>query len=89
VFRRQNVLKLKCQPGWLLFMILVRRATPLKKTAFSLAVSVFAAFIVLPVIHSVNHLAGEHVIIDRTVRADGDPLPPPLPPIPKPPGFVA
>jgi hypothetical protein len=76
VFRRQNVLKLKSQPGWLLFMILVRRATPLKKTAFSLAVSVFAAFIVLPVIHSVNHLAS----IDRTLRADGAPLPPPIPP---------
>jgi hypothetical protein len=49
---------------------------PLKKTTLVLAVSALAALIVLPVIHSVNHLAG----IDRTLRADGAPLPPPIPP---------
>ena len=49
---------------------------PLKKTTLVLAVSALAALIVLPVIHSVNYLAGT----DRTLRADGAPLPPPIPP---------
>jgi len=38
------------------------------------------ALIVLPVIHSVNQLVGERTVIDRTLRADGAPLPPPIPP---------
>ena len=52
---------------------------PLKKTTLVLAVSALAALIVLPIIHSVNYLADEHTVIDRTLRADGDPLPPPIP----------
>jgi len=70
-------------------MILARRATPLKKTALVLAVYALSASIVLPVVHSVNHLAGMHALIDRILRADGDPLPPPIPPKPTPPGFTA
>jgi len=66
-------------------MLLARRATPLKKTALVQAVYALSALIVLPVVHSVNHLAGKHAVIDRTLRADGDPLPPPIPP----PGFTA
>jgi len=67
-------------------MISARRATPLKKTALVLAVSALAALIVLPVVHSVNPLAGNQSFIDRTLQADGDPLPPPKP---IPPGFAA
>ena len=52
---------------------------PLKKTTLVLAVSALAALIVLPVVHSVNHLVGKHAVIDRTLRADGAPLPPPTP----------
>jgi hypothetical protein len=62
---------------------------PVKKTAFVLAVSGLVALIVLPVIHSVNNLARRHAVIDRTLRTDGDPLPPPIPPKPNPPGFAA
>jgi hypothetical protein len=61
----------------------------LKKTALVLAVSALSALIVLPIIHSVNHMSGEQAAIDRTLRADGDPLPPPIPPKPNPPGFTA
>jgi len=53
---------------------------PLKKTTLVLAVSALTALIVLPVIHSVNQLVGELTVIDRTLRADGAPLPPPIPP---------
>jgi hypothetical protein len=62
---------------------------PVKKTALGLAVSALAGWIVLPVVHSVNHLVIEHAAIDRTLRADGDPLPPPIPPKPKLPSFAA
>jgi len=61
-------------------MIIARRAMPLKKTTLVLAVSALTALIVLPVIHSVNQLVGELTVIDRTLRADGAPLPPPIPP---------
>jgi hypothetical protein len=69
-------------------MLLVRRATPLKKIAFVLASSVLAALIVLPVFHSVNHFTGKAPVIDRSLRADGDPMPPPVPK-PVPPGIVS
>jgi hypothetical protein len=61
----------------------------LKKTALVLTVFALAALIVLPVVHSVNHLVGKQSFIDRTLRADGDPLPPPIGPKPLPPGFAA
>jgi hypothetical protein len=70
-------------------MILARRAIPVKKTALGLAVSALAALIVLSVIHSVNHLFIKYAAIERTLWADGDPLPPPIPPKPNPPGFTA
>ena len=57
----------------------------MKKTALVLAVYALSALIVLPVVHSVNHLSAKHTDIDRTLQADGDPLPPPIPP----PGFTA
>jgi hypothetical protein len=56
----------------------------LKKTAFVLAVSVLAVLIVLPVVHPVNQFTDKTPVIDRTLRADGDPMPPPVP-IPVPP----
>jgi hypothetical protein len=69
----------------LLLKLVARRATPLKKIAFVLAVSALAALIVLPAVHSVNHLTGKAPVIDRSLRADGDPMPPPVPK-PMPPG---
>jgi len=57
----------------------------MKKTAFVLAASALAALIVLPAIHSVNHFTGKATLIDRTLRVDGDPMPPPVPK-PMPPG---
>jgi len=52
----------------------------LKKTTLIMAVSVLTILMVLPVIGSVNTLAGKPTMIDRTLRADGAPLPPPIPP---------
>jgi hypothetical protein len=69
-------------------MLLARRATPLKKTAFVFAASVLAALIVLPAVHSVNRFTGNATVIDKTLRADGDPMPPPVPK-PVPPGVVS
>lgn len=57
----------------------------MKKTAFVLAVSTLAALIVLPVTHSVNQFADKAPAIGQTFRADGDPMPPPVPK-PMPPG---
>jgi hypothetical protein len=68
-------------------MLLLRRATALKKTALAVAVSVLAVLIVLPVVRSVNLSAGKPITIDRTQFADGSPLPPPIPP--KPPSMNA
>jgi len=52
----------------------------LKKAALALAVSALAALIVLPVVHSVNLSAGKPTAIVPTLRADGWPLPFPVPP---------
>jgi hypothetical protein len=75
----------------------------LKKTAVAVALSVLAVLMVLPVVRSVNLSAGNPVTIGRTQYADGsplapsmsastlmtdgDPLPPPIPPKPKPPSI--
>jgi hypothetical protein len=75
-------------PPYLLLMMLPRRAMPLKKIPVSFAVFVLAALIVLPAVHSVNHIAGKTTMIDRTLCADGDPLPPPTPK-PLPPGAAS
>jgi hypothetical protein len=56
----------------------------LKKIAHALAVSALAALIVLPAVHSVNQFTAKAIGIDRTLRADGDPMPPPVP-VPVPP----
>jgi hypothetical protein len=61
----------------------------LKKNTAGLVLFVFAALILLPAVHSVNHFAGKNPVINRTLRADGDPLPPPIPPKPMPPGMVS
>jgi hypothetical protein len=61
----------------------------LKKNAAGLVLFVFAALILLPVVHSVNHFADESPVINHTLRADGDPLPPPIPPKPMPPGLAS
>jgi len=48
----------------------------LKKIAIAVAVSVLAILIILPVMRSVKLSAGKPVTIDRTLSADGWPLPP-------------
>jgi len=65
-------------------MLPARRATPLKKTALAVAVSLLAVLIVLPVMRSVNLSAGKYITIDRSQYSDTSPLPPP---IPKPPSI--
>jgi hypothetical protein len=60
-----------------------------KKNTAGLVLFVSAALILLPVVHSVNRFAVESPVINRTLRADGDPLPPPIPPKPMPPGMVS
>src|SRR6266851_3382141 len=62
-----------------LLSLFVRRDTALKKIAIAVAVSVLAVLIILPVMGSVNLSAGKPVTIDRTLSADGGPLPPPIP----------
>jgi len=52
----------------------------LKKTTLAVAVSVLAVLMVLPIVRSVNLSAVKPVTVDRTLRADGWPLPPPIPP---------
>ncbi len=54
----------------------------MKKIALAVAVFVLAISMVLPVMRSVNLPAGKPLTIDRTVYADGWPLPPPIPPKP-------
>jgi len=61
-------------------MLASRRALPLKKTALVVAVFVFAILMVLPIMRSVNLSAGKPVTIDRTLSADGWPIPP-YPPV--------
>jgi hypothetical protein len=53
----------------------------LKKAALVVAVFAFAVLMVLPVTRSVNLSAGKPVTIDRTLSADGSPIPP-FPPKP-------
>jgi hypothetical protein len=67
-------------------MLLLRRDTPLKKTAIAVAVFVLAILMILPVVRTVNVSAGKPVTIDRTLTADGSPMPP-FPP--KPPSMNA
>jgi hypothetical protein len=66
-------------------MMALRRVPLMKNTTLAVAVSVLAFLMVLPVMRSVNLSAGKPVTIDRTQYADGSPLPPPIPPKPKPP----
>ena len=48
----------------------------MKKLAFVVAVFALAVLMVLPVVGFVNVSAGKSVTIDRTLSADGWPLPP-------------
>ena len=48
----------------------------MKKAAVAVAVFVFAALMVLPVVRSVNLSAGKPITIDRMMNADGWPQPP-------------
>ena len=48
----------------------------MKKTALGVAVSVVAVLMLLPVVRSVNLSAGKPVTIDRSLGADGWPIPP-------------
>src|SRR5437879_739686 len=59
----------------------LQEGPPLKKTAIALAVLALAVSMVLPIVRSVNLSAGKPVTIDRTLRADGSPIPP-FPPKP-------
>ena len=64
----------------------------MKKTIIAVAVLLLAVSIVLPVMRSVNLSAGKCVTIERTLTADGSPIPPypptlvadgsPIPPYP-------
>jgi hypothetical protein len=82
VFRIRNIFNLKTQPKLPSLMLPARRDTPLKKTAFAVAVALLAVLMVLPVVRSVNLSAGKPITIDRTQYADSAPLPPPIPPKP-------
>ena len=59
----------------------------MKKIMLAVAVTVLAVLMVLPVVRFVNVSAGDLVKIDRTLNADGAPLPPRL--APKPPSVNA
>ena len=48
----------------------------MKKTAIAVAVLALAISMVLPVVRSVNLSAGKLITIDRTLIADGWPMPP-------------
>jgi len=48
----------------------------MKKAALAVAVSVGAVLMLLPVVRSVNLPAGKPVAIDRSLSADGWPIPP-------------
>lgn len=60
----------------------------MKKIAFVLAVSTLTTLIVLPAVHTVNHFADKAAVLDKTLRADGEPMPPPVPK-PVPPGVLS
>jgi len=47
-----------------------------KKATVAVAVFVFAALMVLPVVRSVNLASGKPITIDRMMYADGWPIPP-------------
>jgi hypothetical protein len=57
-----------------------RRAAPLKKTAIAVAVSAFCFVSLLLVTGSVKHPLSKPAVIEPSFWADGDPLPPPIPP---------
>ncbi len=52
----------------------------MKKTALVLAISALTLLIVLPAISSVKNPTSNLAMKDRALRADGEPLPPPIPP---------
>ncbi len=54
----------------------------MKKTGLVLAICTLALLIVLPAISSVNDTTSNLTLRDRALRADGDPMPPPIPPKP-------
>jgi hypothetical protein len=92
VFRNRNIFELEAPRKPSLLNLFMRRDTPLKKTAIAVAVLLLAISMVLPVMRSVNLSAGKCVTIDRTLMADGAPIPPypptlvadgsPIPPYP-------
>jgi hypothetical protein len=47
----------------------------MKKVAILTALSLFTLLIVLPVVGTVNHCAGNPPFVEGTLRADGPPLP--------------
>ena len=53
----------------------------MKNTALFLAICIFALLIVLPATYSVNNATSNTVLMDRALRADGDPMSP-FPPKP-------
>src|SRR5207302_11162305 len=66
----------RLSPQLSLLILYLRRDTTLKKLAFVVAVFALAVLMVLPVVGFVNVSAGKSVTIDRTLSADGWPLPP-------------
>ena len=79
MFRVRNIFKNRTLQKLPLLILLVRRDTPLKKTATAIAVSVLAVLIVAPIVRSVNLSAGKPLTIEPAQYADGWPMPP-LPP---------
>jgi hypothetical protein len=59
----------------------LQEGPPVKKPAVAVAVFVFAALMVLPIMRSVNLSAGKPDTIDPNLTADGWPLPWPGPPV--------
>jgi hypothetical protein len=78
VFHIRNIFQRWAPRKLSLLNLFIRRDTPLKKIAIAVAVLLLAVSMVLPVVRSVNLSAGKSVRIDRTLTADGWPLP--LPP---------
>src|SRR5713226_9817677 len=69
----------------------LRMVTRLKKTALVLAICALTLFILLPAVSPVNTSTSGILVTDKvlytwgntTLVADGEPLPPPIPPNPK------
>jgi hypothetical protein len=76
VFCNRNISRRKTPPRLSFLILRLRRNTPLKKTALAAAAFAIAVLMLLPVVRSVNLSASKPVTIDRSLSADGWPIPP-------------